>query len=407
MSILGAAGIIAGGSLLSGIFGSRSSSSASKAQLQATRETNEQNYKIWQEQKQHNLDMYNLQNQDSVDFWNMQNDYNSPTAQIARLRAAGLNPYLNMGNNPSGSASSAPEVGNINSSQPPTMQTPDASAFQLQAQGNPWYGLFQGLAQGAMNFGNTWSSMTNAQTNKDVGNSQIGLNNANTRMVLLNKEWAPRLWQEDINSKKALASLHKSEAKFNEKTINIRTDLLNASLIGMQLSNEQQRILNYYLPEEKQLSIGLLNAELSLKVAQGKLTERQAENLLYERMKMQAEIKEIKARTENIEQDTMNKTQQYWNLGIQNDILGLDYQDKLLKTGLNTRDELRRLASQMLRTGVSVLVAQQHDADFNYNLGRGTDWILGPVERLGGAVVPGKSTSPRVPYAPNYSPNLF
>lgn len=38
--------------------------------------------------------MYQRQNEDQLKFWNMQNEYNSPAAQMERLKAAGLNPHL-------------------------------------------------------------------------------------------------------------------------------------------------------------------------------------------------------------------------------------------------------------------------------------------------------------------------
>lgn len=42
--------------------------------------------------------MYRQQRADSLADWNMQNDYNSPTAQMARFRDAGLSPHLIYGN---------------------------------------------------------------------------------------------------------------------------------------------------------------------------------------------------------------------------------------------------------------------------------------------------------------------
>ena len=46
----------------------------------------------------------------SVEMWNMQNRYNSPTAQMSRLRQAGLNPNLVYGSGVTGnSAGSAPQ----------------------------------------------------------------------------------------------------------------------------------------------------------------------------------------------------------------------------------------------------------------------------------------------------------
>lgn len=41
--------------------------------------------------------MYKQQYQDSIDFWKMQNEYNLPSAQLQRLKDAGLNPLLMYG----------------------------------------------------------------------------------------------------------------------------------------------------------------------------------------------------------------------------------------------------------------------------------------------------------------------
>lgn len=46
-----------------------------------------------------------LQYQQNLDLWNKQNEYNSPTAQMQRLQAAGLNPNLVYGNGVSGNSS--------------------------------------------------------------------------------------------------------------------------------------------------------------------------------------------------------------------------------------------------------------------------------------------------------------
>lgn len=45
-------------------------------------------------QKRSNLEMYNTQRQDALADWNRQNQYNSPEAQMARFKEAGLNPHL-------------------------------------------------------------------------------------------------------------------------------------------------------------------------------------------------------------------------------------------------------------------------------------------------------------------------
>lgn len=55
-------------------------------------------------------EMYRQQYQDELAFWRMNNEYNHPTAQMERLRNAGLNPHLVYGNGSVGNSSSAPSA---------------------------------------------------------------------------------------------------------------------------------------------------------------------------------------------------------------------------------------------------------------------------------------------------------
>lgn len=74
----------------------------------------------------YNQQMYNLQRQHSLEDWTMQNDYNSPSAQMQRLKMAGLNPNLVYGkgaDNVSGTVRSA-DAGSWN---------PQAPKFDLGA----------------------------------------------------------------------------------------------------------------------------------------------------------------------------------------------------------------------------------------------------------------------------------
>lgn len=89
--VSGAASILGGG--LSGLFGSSSASKSLKAQreanatnLQIARETNEANRNLWREQS----------------------EYNTPVNQMARFRAAGINPYMAVSQITSGNAETAP-----------------------------------------------------------------------------------------------------------------------------------------------------------------------------------------------------------------------------------------------------------------------------------------------------------
>ncbi|MEM2002612.1 MAG: hypothetical protein QXT77_08215 [Candidatus Methanomethylicaceae archaeon] len=74
-----------------------------------------------------NEQMYERQKADNIAFWNMQNAYNDPSAQMARLKAAGLNPNLVYG-----SSSPANTADSISSPNKPQWH-PDAPRLDLNA----------------------------------------------------------------------------------------------------------------------------------------------------------------------------------------------------------------------------------------------------------------------------------
>lgn len=102
MSIVG--GIISGvGSLLGGL-------GSSVMNNKAVRDTNKANMEIAKYQAQWQQQENEKAYQRSLNMWNLQNEYNSPTQQMARIRAAGLNPNLVYGNGVTGnSAGSTPQ----------------------------------------------------------------------------------------------------------------------------------------------------------------------------------------------------------------------------------------------------------------------------------------------------------
>ena len=97
MSILG--GIVAGvGSLLGGV-------GSSAMNNKAVQDTNKANMEIAKYQAQWQQQENEKAYQRSLNMWNLQNEYNSPTQQMARIRAAGLNPNLVYGNGVTGNSS--------------------------------------------------------------------------------------------------------------------------------------------------------------------------------------------------------------------------------------------------------------------------------------------------------------
>lgn len=80
---------------------------ASLLQTGATLAANKASQK---ENREYNLKLAQMQNQWNVEQWQRANDYNSPSAQVQRLRDAGLNPNLIYGNGLSNIAVSSPEM---------------------------------------------------------------------------------------------------------------------------------------------------------------------------------------------------------------------------------------------------------------------------------------------------------
>lgn len=54
-------------------------------------------YLLNQNQNQANKAMWNVQRDQQINMWHLQNEYNTPSAQVQRLRDAGLNPNLAYG----------------------------------------------------------------------------------------------------------------------------------------------------------------------------------------------------------------------------------------------------------------------------------------------------------------------
>ena len=90
------AGIGAGASLIGNIFGAYSTNKTNKNNLKINQMNNEFNERMMQKQVDYNTMM-----------WNKQNEYNTPSAQRARLEAAGMNPYMMLNGGSAGNAQAA------------------------------------------------------------------------------------------------------------------------------------------------------------------------------------------------------------------------------------------------------------------------------------------------------------
>lgn len=267
-------GVVTGiGGLVTSAIGADGSKKAAEAQLQATRETNEQNYKIWQEQKEHNIDMFNMENQASIDMWNMQNEYNTPAAQAARLSGAGFNPYLALGgSNASGVASSAPQVGSISGASPPVMQTPDPSAFS-----SPWtyfaeqsVNSFAKLAQSVVPLAKVPSEIGLNDSGIGLNKSIQGLNEAKT-WTETNYGW--KLVREQFKSTQLSNEFFERTSKLQERQMEVNLISTTAAAIGNMINNDIQSIILQYLPAHQYFQILETGTRIANMQRQGQLLD--------------------------------------------------------------------------------------------------------------------------------------
>lgn len=96
-------------------------------------------------------EMYERQKADNIDFWNTQNSYNSPAAQMQRLKEANLNPHLAYGN-----GSVANTGGSISS---PHFSTPDQKAPTID---------LPAVVQGYFNVKQQAANINNTQKQGDI-----------------------------------------------------------------------------------------------------------------------------------------------------------------------------------------------------------------------------------------------
>lgn len=133
-----------------------------------------------QKNRDWNLNLARQQNQWSIQQWNRENAYNSPSAQMARYKAAGLNPDLMYGQQNLSAAS--PEMTAGEGSQP----TDVSNLANKRTIGDI-------VSQAAT------TRLTNAQAK--LAESQANKTDAETTGQTINNEWLPQLLkgQTDIN----------------------------------------------------------------------------------------------------------------------------------------------------------------------------------------------------------------
>lgn len=238
--LIGSAVISGASSLLGGLFGGMSNQSqvdkANATNLQIARETNQQQYQMFQEQNSFNERMYN-----------QMQAYNTPAAQIQRYKDAGINPYIAAGNVQTGNGQSS-----LQSAQAPQLHTPQVA---------PALGMGDAIQNSFSQIGNVVSQYAQ----NELALSQAQKNRAEAG-------WVDRLNGAQINKMSAETNnLHQQgsllglDYKMKSDTLGNYIKLSDLSVVNAEKTNEQIGVIT----QSARLENALKNVNLGIQSKYG------------------------------------------------------------------------------------------------------------------------------------------
>ncbi len=271
--------------------------SANDANVQAVRETNRANRELAQ---------YNWEQQ--LAMWNRQNEYNAPSAQMSRLKEAGLNPHLVYGNGVTGN----------NSSQAPTPQLAQMEAPRQEAlrYGDAFQGIGDALA--------TYFSRKRLENETKLADSQVTAQTVQNWLTL-----AQRMTEFHRARGIEIDNWHKS------KLNNYILKSAEQALIKQQNEN--------YMFETQMHNLSL---ELELKRNALWMSEAQIANVIKQKDLISAQIASAFS---NVSLNRSKKAQ----LDKITSILGLDYDLKFATLDEQKKIIGEKLTDYILRNGMS------------------------------------------------------
>lgn len=275
MGPLTADGLISGVSnLISGLFGSSSQSKANATNLQIARETNELNRQLYEDQKAF-----------TVDMWNKNNEYNDPSAQMDRLRSAGINPFMGVGNMTN--TSSMPSTPSPSPMQGATVQ-PETSFAQS---------LFGGISAGIQQYMSAKladAQIRNVQADtagKIIGNDRSAFqfdfdkSVADTQRDMLRMAYASQRHDTDLKAREIAQfdatfadRINQQAAQTMREQQGVTLDQLMIGQAETTLAAEKLKLKN--LPSEQMQQLAIMREQVKLLIAQQKMTVAQGRSLL-------------------------------------------------------------------------------------------------------------------------------
>ena len=241
MNPLVASSIISGASsLLGGFLGGKSNQSAvdkaNATNIQIARETNQQQYQMFQEQNAFNERMYN-----------QMQSYNTPAAQMQRYQDAGINPYIAAGNVQTGNVQSS-----LQSAQAPQLHT--AQVAPALGMGDAIQNSFTQIGNVVAQYAQNELALSQAQKNRAEAGWVDRLNGAQ-----LNK------LSSETNNLNQQGSLLGLDYKMKSDTLGNYIRLSDLSVVNAEKTNEQLEVIT----QSARLENALKNINLGIQSKYG------------------------------------------------------------------------------------------------------------------------------------------
>lgn len=282
----GTATLVTGGlSALTGFLGSGMSNKSVKRSIKAAKEINQINNEFNASEALKNRDFQTSEREASqqwnLDQWNRENAYNDPSAQRARMEAAGFNPYnmnIDTGSASTSGAQSSPGSG----SQATASQTPSLPAYTGYASD------FQSVASGIAQIGNAVSSGIDARLTSAYGDDLMKADIMSK--IGGNSEWLTDVYklgrQNEAHNLLGI-DLRKKRLENLSTVTNIKVALAQGALLGLQAKG--QRIINKFMPAQQQAEFFLKTANIFAQYKAGKLSEAQIRTQIKQQALLEAQ----------------------------------------------------------------------------------------------------------------------
>lgn len=282
----GTATLATGGlSALTGFLGSGMSNKSVKRSIKAAKEINQINNEFNASEALKNRDFQTSEREASqqwnLDQWNRENAYNDPSAQRARMEAAGFNPYnmnIDTGSASTSGAQSSPGSG----SQAAASQTPSLPAYTGYASD------FQSIASGIAQIGNAVSSGIDARLTSAYGDDLMKADIMSK--IGGNSEWLTDVYKSGRQNEAFNLlgiDLRKKRLENLSTETNIKVALAQGALLGLQA--EGQRIVNKFMPAQQQAEFFLKTANTFAQYKAGKLSEAQVKTQIKQQALLEAQ----------------------------------------------------------------------------------------------------------------------